>query len=177
MAILFDAMLQRNILMMITTQSLCVLKAIYMQQWTAIECVHLYIVVFKCGLRWRQGHGKVSLLVEAFFSWQRLSCQWLLLGELMRGGSTFITSTKDKGRATRGGQGDHLHKVHSFLLAKKGRFRKWRGVIFDYCTCSSYKCAHNTSLCVLTPIYIQQWTAMIFYYWYHITHINSAYMN
>ena len=61
---------------------------------------------------------------------------------------------KGQGEGDEGRDGDHLHKVHSFLLAKKGRFRKWRGVIFDYCTCSSYKCAHNTSLCVLTPIYI-----------------------
>ena len=61
---------------------------------------------------------------------------------------------KGQGEGDEGRDGDHLHKVHSFLLAKKGRFHKWRGGIFDYCKCSSYKCTHNTPLCVLTPIYI-----------------------
>ena len=58
-----------------------------------------------------QGH--VFVLVEAF-------CIFLMVlveAFMMRGGCTFITCTRDKGR-----DGDHLHKVHSFLLAKKGVF-------------------------------------------------------
>ena len=123
---------------------------------TTIYCINHNSIVYK---RWRESRiAKCKKILD--------TCSWIFyaaMAQRTRGGSSAPAQRTRGGWRGEGdhhlykgrGEGDHHLIVHSFLLGTKGRFPKGcRGVIVAYCTFSSCKYAHNTSLCVLTPIYI-----------------------